>query len=304
MKNLTTKIKLSAWIFTLLFVWTFIWTNIDNMQSVIKKYYLENNISFAKSAYADYEYNVKQLEEKIGEAQEKVEKLNNKKAVANDCAEINRNWILLNCKEELLSIWSTETIEEQPKTEVFEMEIIEAIDDFDPNKTLIICGHWRSQNDKWNDNWALFWEVTEREMIKKFTNEIISKTYEKWFHTFWCDTNKTLNEKLKVINWWNYDKIIEIHFDKRPKWKNVTQWIKVLYAYKWEKDWNHKWRIENRDFAEDVCNWIETCTTSNTWGLMILNSSNIPTVIIEVADPDQENFENYKKQVLKYFSNF
>jgi len=183
---------------------------------------------------------------------------------------------------------------------------------FSKEETYIICGHWKSQSEKWLDNWAVFWDITERDMILELWKELKGM----WFSTFWCDESKSIWEKLEYFNSERFtinpfnQKVIEIHIDKRPLGENVTRWPKILFAEQnadATEEWIEVQNLYNREFSERVCNilWAyTTCKTQNTWGLRLLNSSILPTVIIEVADPTQENFEEYKEQVLNYFKTF
>jgi len=158
---------------------------------------------------------------------------------------------------------------------------------------LIICWHWKSQDWKYNDNWAIFWNKTERQMILDFVSKL------NWFTTYWCDERKTISQKLWFINQKQYDYVFEIHYDVR--WDKAEQWTKILY---W---WFSVDKIilnfqKNTSFAKLVQESL-WWRMFNNWGLYLLNSSTIPTLMIEVWDPNLSDFGKTEDNVLQFFNN-
>jgi hypothetical protein len=262
-----TKLILSAWILWTLTIISFIFT--PNFQNIVKEYYLNKNIEFGERVSADYENNLKNILDTIAEQERLYLEISDKKNIVDNCIVENKNKNLLNCKEELNLV----------KVDFHQLLL--------PNY-LIICWHWESNWINWKDNWAIYWDISEREMILEYSTKFI----EMWFETYWCLEDKKLDEKIEYINYSSFDWVIELHFDVRPEWENVTQWTKVLFA---NKDWNTP---ENEDFANQF--WFPT---NNAYWLKILNSTNKPTVIIEIADPNQPNFEEHKNKLIEYFTN-
>jgi len=172
--------------------------------------------------------------------------------------------------------------------------------------SLIIYGHWKSQDWRFNDNWAIFWNKTERQMILDFVSKL------NWFTTYWYE-RKTIWQKLSCINdnlenWKEcfpkekYEKIkcvFEIHYDVR--WENSQQWTKILYAWQTSEKEILNFQ-ENTAFAKLVQESL-WWRMFNNWGLYLLNSSTIPTLMIEVWDPNLSDFKNTEDKVLQFFNN-
>jgi len=252
----------------------------------IAQHFRNSEIQFVEQAKAKSDNTIQDLKDKIALEIEYKEKLE-------QCKIKNQNKEYKNCR------WIRKVID-KPKTETGTTEIITdfnlisepIIEQKEHKDILLICGHWKSQNWKWDDNWASFWDKTEREYILEYAKTI------KWFDTFWCwEFRNNIQEKLEYIKSHNYSKVIELHFDKRAKWENVTIWTKILYA---NKNGNNQ---ENQNFANELCWKLNTCKTHNSRWLLLLNSSSVPAAIIEIADPNQPWFKRWKIQVRNMLNN-
>ena len=163
---------------------------------------------------------------------------------------------------------------------------------FNKSNSLIICGHWLSQDEKQNDPWAE--SIKERAKILYFASKL------EWFNQYWCDKEKSNWQKLHYINnifTWAY--VFEIHFDVR--WEKSNQGTKILYAWQTSEKEILNWE-KNLSFANEISQNLDWKIV-NSWGLNLLNSSKKPTVIMEVWDPQLPNFEETQKKVLDFLNN-
>lgn len=275
--NLKQRLLTVIWIILTLSVITFILSPYS--QKLVTNYYLNKNISIWEKIYADYEEDNKKRYDIIAEQERMIKENDIKKEKLLTCIELNQDKTLTDCRKVI----------KEEKLEVVETKL-------PPQDVLIVCWHWMSNWFEWQDNWAIFWNKTERKMILEFAEHLI----DIWYKTYWCLFDNKLDEKIDYINNSDFNYIYELHFDKRPE--NWLEWTKILFWWNW---W-WIWQVEanfNKWLAYIVCEWIDVCRTQNAYWLKMLNSTNKPTVIIEIADPNQSNFEKYKNDVLDFFKN-